>query len=141
MKLLHFVLFYILYDITGAKANMDAILNAMKQCNDKFPVSQEEMEKLMHEVHDDVSDNFKCHIKCIMELEETFENGTFVDENFVKEVMEVPLLKDHQADIKTATDECKKQHGLNDCDTAYEIAMCIYGRLPEELATGLLSML
>ncbi|XP_073848485.1 general odorant-binding protein 56h-like [Musca autumnalis] len=128
MKTFYIVLICVLYAVTHTNANMDKVLATLKLCNEKFPVAPEEFAKFLYDKH--AEDHFKCHVKCIMEMQETFKDGEFKDDIFLKHIMEVPFIKNHTEEIQTVINECKKLSNTDDCDTAFNIAVCILDNSP-----------
>lgn len=104
---------------------MDDILASMRACHETHPTSVAEVEKFINDKNAEFGDVFKCHVKCVLEKENAFKNGKFDDQAFVKLSLEIPELKNRQADIQKAAEECKNEKGANECETAYKVAKCL----------------
>uniref|UniRef100_A0A1I8Q062 Odorant binding protein n=2 Tax=Stomoxys calcitrans TaxID=35570 RepID=A0A1I8Q062_STOCA len=123
--------FLMVVAIGTVKANFSDDMKALfEACSANFPNFQGDIVKLFKiemgmEPADDAS---KCYIKCIMEKEGTFVNGTFNMDEFIKIHKEHPVLKDHLDEVIERAKNCSALKGVNDCDAAYKIGTCLSHR-------------
>lgn len=66
-------------------------------------------------------------MKCVLEKEHIFKNGTLDEDAYIKHSQENPALYTHDDDIHKIIEECKSVKGANECDTTFKIAKCLHG--------------
>lgn len=71
-------------------------------------------------------ETFKCHIKCVLEKEHIFQNGTLDVDGFIKHSLEMATLKGREDELQKIADECIVENGVNDCDTAFKLGKCLF---------------
>ncbi|XP_061392851.1 general odorant-binding protein 56h-like [Musca vetustissima] len=118
----------LLLAVLPAKADMDNLIASIRSCHESNPIAAGEFEKFTKDKNAEFGDDFKCHVKCVLEKENAFKNGKFDDQAFVKFSLELPEWKNRQNDLQKAADECKNEKGANECDLAYNVAKCLVDR-------------
>ncbi|XP_011180831.2 general odorant-binding protein 56h [Zeugodacus cucurbitae] len=98
-----------------------------KACMDEAKVTEEELKQFFQNgmKADEAKENIKCHTKCLMQKQGIWKDGVFNADAKVKELMQMPKLKGHEAEITQAMNNCKNEKGANECDTAFKITMCL----------------
>ncbi|XP_037952524.1 general odorant-binding protein 56h-like [Teleopsis dalmanni] len=106
--------------------NPDFKANIMK-CMEETKISRDELKAFYANGSKsaDAKDNIKCYMKCMMEKMGHLKNGVFDDASAARSLKNWPQLKDHQAEVDEAIQDCKKEKGANDCETAFKITMCL----------------
>ncbi|XP_054089111.1 general odorant-binding protein 56h-like [Zeugodacus cucurbitae] len=67
----------------------------------------------------------KCMMKCMMEKQGMFNNGVYNATRAIQEMTSLPEMKGREDDIKKSVNGCKTEKGVNECDTAFKITMCL----------------
>ncbi|XP_011293220.1 general odorant-binding protein 56h [Musca domestica] len=125
MNLKYILIFSLFCGAAYIKADLDSLSLAMKDCLLKHSITQKEMDMFLENMYANVTENFKCSMKCVLEKEGIMKNGTFDDKTFEKKALSVSLLKGQEKQVIQAAEKCKNIKGSNDCDTAYKIVLCL----------------
>lgn len=106
---------------------LDDIIENGKACQREFPISLENFDNFFKGDIDpaEANDIFKCFVKCIMEKDGSFSNGSFVLPMYVESLKQLNVPEDVLVALQKAGEECKIESGSNECDTAFKIAVCI----------------
>ncbi|XP_004517804.1 general odorant-binding protein 56h [Ceratitis capitata] len=98
-----------------------------RACLDESKVSDDELKQFFQNGMraSDATENIKCHNKCMMQKMGIFKDGVFDADAKMKELMQNPSMKGHEAEIKQALNDCKNEKGANECDTSFKITMCL----------------
>ncbi|XP_065369288.1 general odorant-binding protein 56h [Calliphora vicina] len=132
--------FYILFialvmAVVQVKSDMKEELRKVEMaCRQESQVTEADWDSLFKGGwKEEPKENFKCHMKCVMEKHGQWKNGAF-DENAAKKYLQdIPALKDHQEIIDQTMADCKTKKGGNDCDTAYLITKCFFEHKPDNM--------
>ncbi|XP_073846516.1 general odorant-binding protein 56h-like [Musca autumnalis] len=110
------------------KADYDEdVQKAIKTCEVEVPVKEEEMETFLKSKMDPstATKDIKCQGKCIFEKQGFFVKGVFDEKAFIESTLKHPALKDRQTEVAKAVDLCKSKTGVDECETAFIIGMCL----------------
>lgn len=107
----------------------------IKACRKEVSITKEDLSNLYKGYLDDdaANDNFKCFVKCTMDKEGSFSNGSFNTFRFIKNSKNIPVLKEHQTEVLNAVEQCKSLNGTSDCDTAFQITRCLRQRIAMDI--------
>ncbi|XP_061392850.1 general odorant-binding protein 56h-like [Musca vetustissima] len=127
MKLFYIPLLYLVFNITLTRADKKTFAASMENCRKEFPITKDEMKQFVEDKNVQFSENFKCHIKCILEKENILKKGMLIVDAFLKYSLELQSLKNHEAEVRKAIEECKNDKGTDDCETSFMLAKCLHG--------------
>ncbi|NP_001298145.1 general odorant-binding protein 56h-like precursor [Stomoxys calcitrans] len=127
MKLFSITVAFAVLAMSLVKADLKGDLEKLnKVCAEQSKATSEELNaffgKGMRE--EDVTDAVKCHVKCIMEQNGHYKDGSVDQEHVLKTLDAIPSLQDHMKDITAALEDCKNEKGTDECDTAFKITAC-----------------
>ncbi|XP_011293219.1 general odorant-binding protein 56h-like [Musca domestica] len=99
----------------------------IKTCEIEVPVVEEDLQAFMKSKMDPAKATpaIKCQGKCILEKQGYFVKGVFDDKAFLEKALNHPALKDRHAEVTKTVDMCKTKTGADDCETAFNIGMCL----------------
>lgn len=94
-------------------------------CRAETNASEDELKTFFKGDLKDAPNALKCHLKCLMEKQGHWNNGGFDSATALKQLQEIPNLKDQLKEITKVVSECKDKKGSDECDTAYLVTKCI----------------
>lgn len=100
-----------------------------KTCADKEGMDMGSMGKLKSgEADADTKKKFGCVVKCFMEKQGMWKNGGADAAGIESQASSSPFLK-NLSNAKENIAECAAKKGSDDCDTAYQVAMCFMSKM------------
>ncbi|XP_013111840.2 general odorant-binding protein 56h-like [Stomoxys calcitrans] len=125
-------LFLVLHS-TRAHDFLDTIQDLIEICQKEVPQSEQDLQNFIKSNMDlaKATNAVKCHSKCILEKQGLFPKGVFDEKAFLNLTLNSSDLKDYHAEVVKAIDECKKEKGADDCETAFKINMCLRSKSDE----------
>ncbi|XP_019892898.1 general odorant-binding protein 56h-like [Musca domestica] len=126
MKFLYSALVCLAFFADIIIADLETYAASVEACKKLFPVSEDEIKSFYENKTVQFSNDFKCHTKCILEKEHIFKNGKMDADSFLKHALQMPSLKNHQAEVLKTLAECKNIKGSNECDTAFKLGKCLF---------------
>lgn len=107
-----------------------------KACLDEAKVSEDELKQFIQNGMNvnEATENIKCHTKCLMQKLGMWKDGVLDADAKAKELMQLPKYSGHDAEIIQIVNNCKNEKGANECDTVFNIAMCIKKSLSAQIA-------
>ncbi|XP_075167506.1 general odorant-binding protein 56h-like [Haematobia irritans] len=118
----------VLIIINLVKAELiDEMVAAAMSCTNEFPDIKEDILNLFDgkiEYHN-ADDEYKCYVKCIMETQGSFVNGSLNIRALHKNIHDDPGSRGYEEMVQKKAEICQLEVGINDCDTAFKIALCL----------------
>ncbi|XP_075167109.1 general odorant-binding protein 56h-like [Haematobia irritans] len=129
MKLISSAIVLVLVVLSVVKADLNEERDKVHAvCAEESKATPEELNAFfgmgMPEEH--ITDAIKCHVKCVMEQNGYYNDGSLNPENVLKSIEVVPSLHEHMDDIAAAIESCKNEKGNDECDTAFKLMTCFH---------------
>uniref|UniRef100_A0A2Y9D4M5 Uncharacterized protein n=1 Tax=Stomoxys calcitrans TaxID=35570 RepID=A0A2Y9D4M5_STOCA len=107
-------------------------IGSVTKCLLKFTTTREES-KTYFDNPDKTSHNFKCFLKCMVEEEGFFQNGSPVAELVFETHKTNKYLAATSEELLEVIERCHALVGDDDCDTVFKISRCfddiVYGKV------------
>ncbi|XP_013099583.1 general odorant-binding protein 56h [Stomoxys calcitrans] len=122
------ILIFVAIALNISKALLkDEMKAAASTCRKEFPNVKTDIDDIFHgkirEKYDD--DEFKCLVKCMMERQGSFVNGTLQRTSLLKYAKKDPLFNDYPPELLETIEKCSLMKGANDCETAFKMIACL----------------
>lgn len=105
-----------------------------KECAEKNGIDKDNGKEIMGalksgaELSADQAQKFGCTVQCILEKRGIWKDGGVDAAAMESKISECPFLN-KLPNPHEAIQECAPKRGSNDCDTAYQTAKCLMGKM------------
>ncbi|XP_061388182.1 general odorant-binding protein 56h-like [Musca vetustissima] len=127
MKIFYLGVCFAILGAAIVKANLTEELEKHAEvCTEQSKATAEELEKYFENgmKEEDATGPVKCHIKCMMEQNHFFNDGSFVAEEMLKYLEAKDSMKDHLDEVASVISACNNEKVEHDCEGAYMLMKC-----------------